>query len=179
MTQDEFKAMLGSNINTKFEEILNKRHFLTYVDGMKLTAVVRNVFKNKLKIVPPEVEAACQSSEAVLAPSAKEWIKHIKAVIGISGGAAGIAMIIGGVGAALGWGAGVIASITAFFVGTSISGPIGWIVGGFTVIAVAAYFALTGNPEKDTERFINVLKEEINKAIDDIWDQYSESLSQE
>lgn len=183
MNADEFKGVLESTIDAKFAEIMNskppKEHFLNYVDSATLTTAVRNIFKNKLKVTPPQVEAACKLSEAVLAPTAKERQGLIKAAVGFGGGAAGIAMIIGGIGVALGWGAGAVASVTAFFMGSTIAGPVGWISAGVAIAAVAGYFALTGSPQKDTERFMRVLKNSINQAVDAIWHQYEEALSQE
>lgn len=183
MNNEEYKGLLESTIDAKFAEIMNGKvaneRFLTYVDAVTLTTSVRNIFKNKLKITPPQVEAACKLSEAVLAPSGKERENLIRAAVGIGGGTAGIAMIIGGIGAALGWGAGVIAAVVAFFAGSSIAGPIGWITAGVAIAAIAGYFALTGSPQKDTERFMRVLKSSTSQAVDAIWPQYEEQLSQE
>jgi hypothetical protein len=183
MNNDEFNGLLESTIDVKFAQIMNGKaaneRFLTYVDAVTLTTSVRNIFKNKLKITPPQVEAACKLSEAVLAPSGKERENLIKAALGIGGGTAGIAMIIGGIGAALGWGAGMISAAVAFFVGIPIAGPIGWISAGVAIAAIAGYFALTGSPQKDTERFLRVLKNSTSEAVDAIWAQYEEPLSQE
>ncbi len=183
MNVDEFKGILESTIDAKFAEIMNtkgsKESYLNYVDSATLTTAVRNIFKAKLRITPPQVEAACKMSEAVLAPSAKERENLIKAAVGFGGGAAGIAMIVGGIGAVLGWGAGVVAAVTAFFMGSTIAGPVGWITTGIAVAAVAGYFALTGTPQKDTERFVKVLKSSLFQAVDAVWHQYEEALSGE
>lgn len=183
MTLDEFKGVLESTIDAKFAEIMNgkpaKECHLNYFDSLTLTTAVRNIFKNKLKVTPPQVEAACKLSEAVLAPSAKEREGLIKAAVGFGGGAAGIGMIIGGIGSALGWGASAVAFVTTIFMGSSMAGPIGWISLGLAIAAVAGYFSLTGSPQKDTERFMRVLKNSINQAVDAIWEQYKEALSQE
>lgn len=181
MNQDEFKGVLESTVDARLAEILSKKpageEHLNYIDSITLTTAVRNIFKNKLKLTPPQIEAACKLSEAVLAPSAKEREDNIKAAVGIAGGTAGIAMIIGGIGAALGWGAGVVAAVTAFFVGSSIAGPVGWIAAGVAIAAIAGYFALTGKPQKDTERFLKVLKSSLEQAVDAIWEQYGDVLS--
>lgn len=180
MTRDEFKASLESTVDAKFAEIMKTKapqdKYLTYVDALTLTAAVRNIFKHKLRVTPPQVEAACKLSETVLAPSTVEQQNLIKAAFSIAGGAAGIAMIIGGVGAALGWGAGIVAIVTAFFVGSHIAGPIGWSVAGAAIVAIAGYFALTGNVQRDTERFMAVLKNTTAQAVDAIWPQYEADL---
>jgi hypothetical protein len=181
MTIDEFKATLESTIEAKFADLMRSKaqadKYLTYIDAVTMTTAVRNIFKNKLRVTPPQVEAACKMSEAVLAPTAQERQNLIKAAVAASGGAAGIAMIIGGIGAALGWGAGVIATVAAFFAGSAIAGPIAWIVGGVAIAAIAGYFALTGNKHTDTERFLNVLKSASAQAVDAIWQQYEVDLS--
>ncbi len=175
-----FNAALGSTVDVKFAEIMNGKtdanKFLTYVDSQILTATVRNVFKNALDVVPPQVEAACKMSEAILAPSALEREQLIKSAVGIGGGAAGIGMIIAGIGGALGWGAGVIASVSAFFVGTSLAGPAGWAIAGITLAGIAAYFATTSNEAKDTERFMNVLKSSTGRAVEAIWPEHETAL---
>lgn len=177
-----FKAALESTIDVKFAEIMRGKtdteKFLTYVDGQVLTASVRNIFKSALSVTPPQIEAACTLSEAIIAPSSEERERLIKMAVGTGGGAAGIGMIIAGVGGALGWGAGVVASVSAFFVGTSLAGPIGWAIAGVTLAGVAAYFATTSNKHTDTERFLNVLKKSNSRAVDAIWVQYEPELSQ-
>lgn len=181
MTVEEFKAAIESTIDVKFAEIIKSKpasdNYLSYIDAVTMTTTVRNIFKNKLHITPPQVEAACKLSEAVLAPTAKEKQNLIKAAVGGAGGIAGIAMIIGGIGAALGWGAGAVAAVTAFFVGSSIAGPVAWMAAGAAVAGVAGYFALTGNKHADTERFMGVLKNTVTQAIEAIWPQYEAELS--
>ncbi len=177
-----FKGALESTIDVKFAEIMRGKtdadRFLTYVDGQILTGSVRNVFKSALGIAPPQVEAACGLSEALLAPSSEERERLLKTAVGVGGGAAGIGMVIAGVGGALGWGAGIVASVSAFFVGTSMAGPIGWVIAGVTIAAIAAYFATTSNKHTDTERFVRVLKNSSNRAVDAIWAQHEHTLVQ-
>ena len=180
LSRARFNSALDSTIDVKFAEIMNSKadanKFLTFVDSQILTASVRNVFKNALDVVPPQIEAACKLSEAILAPSALEREQLIKGAVGIGGGAAGIGMIIAGIGGALGWGAGVIASVSAFFVGTSLAGPAGWAIAGITLAGIAAYFATTSNEAKDTERFLNVLKSSTGRAVEVIWPEYEVAL---
>jgi hypothetical protein len=181
INRDKFKAALESTIDLKFAEVMKSRpdtdKYLTYVDAQILATSVRNIFKSALSFTPPQVDAACRLSEAILAPSAQEKQNLIKAAIGLSGGTAGIGMVIGGVATALGWGASAAASVTAFFVGTSMAGPVGWMIAGVSLAAIAGYFATTSNKQTDTERFINVLKNASAKAVDAIWEQYGDELS--
>jgi len=176
----KFKAALESTIDVKFAEIMRGKtdidRFMTYVDGQILSGSVRNVFKSALGTTPPQIDAACSLSEAILAPSSEERERLIKSAVGVGGGAAGIGMIIAGVGGALGWGAGMIASVSTFFVGTSMAGPIGWGIAGIALAGTAAYFATTSNKHTDTERFLNVLKNSSSRAVDAIWSQHEEAL---
>jgi len=176
----QFNSALASTIDVKFAELMSgktdAKRFLTYVDSQILTATVRNVFNNALDTVPPQVEAACRLSEAILAPSALERERLIKGAVGIGGSAAGIGMIIAGIGGALGWGAGIVASVSAFFVGTSVAGPAGWMIAGITLAGVAAYFAATSNEAKDTERFMGVLKSSVDRAVESICPEYKTAL---
>jgi hypothetical protein len=183
MTKEEFKAKLEATIDAKYAGIMSKKKpehaYLTFIDASTLTATVKNLFKNKIQIAPPQIEAACTLSEALLAPSAKERENLIKAAVGIAGGTAGIAMIIAGIGAALGWGAGVVAAVVVFFVGAPVAGPIGWISAGVAIAAIAGYFALTGSPAKNTERFMKALKRSVQDAVDPVWEEYGEVLGRD
>ena len=87
-------------------------------------------------------------------------------------------MIITGIGLALGWGAGVIAAFKAWLVGGAFLGPVGWITGGIALAAIAAYFALTDDQAKDTERFMNALKGGLKEAIMPVWADFGDHLWQ-
>jgi len=181
LNQEEFTAVLTSNVDARFGEIMaskpeGKKH-MTYIDATTMSATIRNIFTNKIGKVPVQVEAACRLSEAVLAPSLTEKKRLIKSVFGIAGGGTGIAMVIGGIGAALGWGAGVIAAVVAFFVGTPLAGPIGWIAGGAALTAIAGYFALAGDEASHTERYLNCLKNGLEQAMPPVWEEHSARLS--
>lgn len=177
-----FGSRLENTIAAKFGEIMASKppgaKFLNYSDAQTLTAMVRNVFRRRLNVVPNQIEIALTLSEAVLAPSTREKIELLKKASGIAGGAGGIAMIITGIGLALGWGAGAIAAIKAWLVGGAFLGPVGWITGGIALAAIAAYFALTDDQAKDTERFINALKGGLKEAITPVWADFGDRLWQ-
>ena len=179
--KDKFKTRLNNTIQVKFSELMKNRaegeRAIDYIEAKTLTSTVRNIFINRLGIVPPQVEAACQMSEAVVAPDKIALLEHIKAAVGIGGGAAGIGIVIAAVGNALGWGAGVIASVTTFFVGTSISGPIGWTILGLAIVGIATYYAFSGSRMELTQRFLNTLEKSTQSAVDVIWPEYGEKLS--
>ena len=177
----KFQAALRGTIDVKFAEIMRGKvageRFLTYVDAQSLTASVRNVFTNALGTVPPQIDTACYLSEMVLSPSASERQRLLKTAAGVGGGAAGIAMVISGAAAALGWGASVAATVTAFFVGTSLAGPFGWVIAGISLAGVAAYFATTSNDQVDTERFMKVLRNSVANGVIAIWGTHESALS--
>ncbi|GAB6194372.1 hypothetical protein [Desulfocastanea catecholica] len=179
---EQFASALRSTIELKIAERIEGKPkgecYLGYADAQILTASVHNIFMNALSFTPRQVSAACAMSKAILAPTKQEKRNLIKAAIGFSGGTAGIGMVISSVGVALGWGASAIASITAVFVGSSITGPIMWGVGGLSLLAIAGYFARTSNKEVDSERFTKVLKMSTQKAVEAIWGEYGEKLSE-
>jgi hypothetical protein len=181
INQEKFQAVLKSTIDVKFAEIMSTKSesekYLSYIDAANLTAKVRGVFNNILPSIPPQVEAACLLSEAVLAPSTAEKINKIKATVGVSGGVAGIGLVIGAIGMALGWGASLTATVTAAIMGSHIGGPIAIAAAGLTLAAIAGYFATTSNHQTDTERFLLVLKNAATKAVEAIWPQYETELT--
>lgn len=181
IARDKFKAALESTIDIRFSDIMRLKKepevYLTYIDAQILTASVRNVFKNALSTSPPQIEASLMLSEAVLAPSAKEKANLIKAAVGVGGGTAGIGIVIGAIGSALGWGTPAYMGVVTFFKGTAIAGPIGWGAAGLSLVAIAGYFASTSNNQTDTERFLRVLKGSTTRAVDAIWEQFESDLS--
>lgn len=181
INRDKFQSALTSTIDVKFAEIMSSKKeseaYLTYIDAQILTAKVRGIFKNVLSVTPPQVEAACLLSEAVLAPSTKDKENKVKAAIGVAGGTAGIGIVIGAIGSALGWGAGIATAFVATIVGSSVAGPIAWGVAGLSLAAIAGYFASTSNHQTDTERFLLVLKNATAKAVDAIWTQNETEFS--
>ena len=177
-----FVSAVESTIDANFAAIMERKdkgaEFLTYVDGQIIAASVRNIFRNAIGFTPPEIDAACKLAEAVVAPSADERQKLVRAAIGIAGSAAGIGMIIAAIGNALGWGAGVVAAVTTFFVGTSMAGPLGWMIAGITLAGVASYFAVSSNQLTVTDKFMKVLKASTRAATESIWLLHEEALRQ-
>ncbi|MGD1085047.1 MAG: hypothetical protein ABSA47_09900 [Verrucomicrobiota bacterium] len=147
---------------------------LDYADALALTSSVRGIFVETIRVVPEQVEVACLMAEAFLAPTAAERRRLIKRAAKF-GGVAGISFIIAAALAAVGLAHGVIGLILAFLIGPHF--PFGLALAGVTLGAVAAYFALTGNPEVDTERFLKALKGGLGEAIKKIWAEHGEKLS--
>jgi hypothetical protein len=149
---------------------------LSYFDIQAITAKLKGLYRGPLGSVPAQIETACGLAEVLLAPSKTEKEKIIKNVASISGGAAGLAMIIGGIGTALGWGAGIITAVGTFFAGASVAGPVGWIAGGVAVAAIAGYFALKKDDPQLSEKAINALKQGMREAIPSVWAEHQEKI---
>jgi hypothetical protein len=183
-TMEQFINMNMSVIDNTASEIMRGKsgeQTLTKDDMIVITERLKNIYRSVINGVPQEIELACGFAEAILAPSAIERIKRIKTlknILGIAGGSAGIGMIITGVGGILGWGAGVVASITAFFVGTSIAGPVGWIAGGVGVAAIAGYFALKRNDPELSRKAIDLLKIGVKNPMPSIWVEYETKIKE-
>jgi uncharacterized protein with LGFP repeats len=180
LTQEEFKCMLENTLQGKCLEFLkgkpHDKQFLTYTDIQVLAGITRNVFLKRLGKVPADIDIQCHAAEAVLAPDLATRIEHVKAMVGVAGGAVGLYAILTGLAGIFGWGTGVVAAIHAFFVGTAVAGPIGWIVGGITIASVAAYFALTSNATDKSDKAFRALKGVV-QSVDKIWSQYGGVLS--
>lgn len=141
-----------------------------------LPTFVELIFMHHIGTVPKQINVACQLSLTFIAPSLMEKRKLIKTATSLTSGTAGLVAIIGGIGAAVGWGSGTIAAVIAWFTGASILGPVGWIVAGGTLTVIAGYFYFSSSNAKDAERFENALISGLEKAIDEIWPQYGDSL---
>lgn len=173
LSKEKFFSDLYLFIDYEAFKLKRDKSYLTYDEFKVLTGNIRASFSKFSGRVPREIEVSCQLAEAVIAPSKYETIKILKNVFSLSGGIGGMSLIIAGVGAALGWGSGIIATVTAFFVGTSMVPIIGQIAGGVALIGIATYFFLYEEPpEAITEKSINAIKEQIRKVEDSIWNEY-------
>jgi len=181
MNQEQFTDTLLANVDAKAGEIIagkpENQKFLVYVDAQTMSASIQNVFINKIDVVPKQIRATCTFCEAILAPSISEKRKLLKSVLGIAGTTGGIAMIITGIGIALGWGAGVIATVIAFFTGGAFLGPVAWIAGGVALAGIAAYFAFSGDAAKNHERYLNALKNGLKEGMPAVWEEFGERLA--
>jgi len=178
-----FRAVHGQ-IDAKAEELIaaapGERPYLDYDAFKVVTARVRGLFRERLDEVPREVEAACALSEAVLAPTKQETVRLLRTVLKLAGGASGIAMVLSGVGAALGWSAGVLAGVTAAFGAAGLTGPVGWVVGGAGLAGIAAYFMVSRNdPAQSSEKALQALHQSLRKAEPVLREEYRARLGSE
>ncbi len=183
MTKDEFKTKLNATISAKTARILESKSddekYLNYFDGQSLTQTVREIFITRTNQLPRLIEQGLLLCEAILAPTIREKKRLIRAAITLGLGTAGIAMIIIAIAAILHWGAGITAIVVAIFIGSPTGGPIALLTVGFAVMFIAGYFVLSGNPQIDSQRFLDALRAALDKAIDQIWEEYQEALSQD
>lgn len=174
-----FKSQISSAISQKCTELTAEKKAITYNEGKGIVASVNGVFDSCLGFVPKQISAACDLALVFIAPSMKEKMEIIKTIVGTVGGLAGLAAIIAGIGMAVGWGAGAIAAITAWFTGTSMAGPVGWIFAGVSIAAIAGYFYFSDSEAANAERFEKALKGGLESAIDEIWTEYGDVLYNE
>ena len=93
----------------------------------------------------------------------------MKQVISLTSGTTGIAIILAGVGAALGWGAGIVTTVTAFFIGTSMLGPIAAMAGGAMLAVIAGYFIFDNDAPTLSNKAIDALRKGIRGALTEYW----------
>ena len=151
--------------------------FFAYEDAHDVCSRVRIFFTKALGFVPPEIEGSCLIGETLVAPTMIEKMDLLKKAVAVLGPVAGVGMIIAGVGLILGWGAGVIAAITAYFAGTSLTGPLALIFGGIGIAAIATYFALKDDKSTYGAKFRELMRKTLEDSIHMIWDKYASALS--
>ena len=176
--KEKFKLSFNHTIDLAFCKIVNADGgTLTYAGGKTLLNTARNIFFDRLNMIPVEVEKSCLFTEALLAPGLLKKAKLLKAAIGIGGSVTGTMMILGAIATALGWGASVWATIVTFFVGGLVAGPLILAGTGMAIIGIAVYFALTGDEAEKAEKFLKILKANCNTAVDEIWNDHGAALS--
>ena len=177
--KENFKRDLAYTIDCSFCDEMNKSSDgkLSYAGAQSILARVRTLFKERTGVIPAEVEKACLLSEAIVAPSRKAKIKLLKAA-GVTGcSVACITTIISQFGIILGWGKGVTAAVTAFFVGTSFTAQYITIGIAAGVMGLAIYFMGRGSDAQRTEKFLKALKRSCCAAVDAIWDEHGTKLA--
>ncbi len=151
---------------------------MTREDFDSLKENVYMAFERRIGFKPAQVQAACLMAEAVMEPSNAKRKRMIKEAAAIGGGASGMCMVIGGVGMSLGWGQGLIHTVTAFFVGGPVFGPLALLAGGLTLAAVAAHMYFSKEtPAETADRAVNVLRKGVKGATEALWPDYGQYLS--
>lgn len=174
MTLDQITVNMDMIIQNEISEILSTKpqdqQYLNYLDMRQVCSTVKRYCIDSIGEIPKEVEMACCLAEAVLAPDKKQLIKQ---AVSLASGAGGVACILAGVGSALGWGTGVLAAITAFFVGTSVTIPLIAITGGLALSVVAGYFMFHNDAPTLSNKAIKALSKGVEKALAAYWERRS------
>jgi len=173
-----FISRLNGAIRTKCTELTKEKSAITYNEGKGVVQFIDVIFISFLGFVPKQIQATEKLALTFIAPSLKEKKKMIKNVVSTMSGISGLAAIISGIGLALGWGAGTVAAVVAWFTGASMLGPIGWISAGASLTVVAGYFYFSSSDAKDAEKFETVLIGGLEEAIDGIWGEYGEQITE-
>ncbi len=150
--------------------------FFAYEDAHDICSRVRMFFTKAIGFVPPEIEGSCLIGETLVTPGMLEKITLLKKALMVLGPLTGTGMIIGGIGLILGWGSGIIAAITAWFVGVSLTGPLALILGGVGVATIATYFALSDDETTYAGKFRDVMRRSLSDSIHLIWDKHGNAL---
>lgn len=173
----ELQTKMNQIITVKKHQILAQKpvekQYLNYTDFNDLCDAVKQSYCEYMQTteVPKPIEAACHLALAVVSPSARIRIIHIKTAKSLLAGMAGIAAILSGVAIALGWTATVLETVVAFFVGGAVFGPIVLVVGGLGLIGIAAYFAYAAkNPTDLSDKAEATLRETLRKTIAELWE---------
>ena len=181
MNIDDYKNKFKSDLRSAISEGCIKASAadgkISYNDGKTIANKIRAVFAERIGYTPDEVNAACNFSLAFIAPSHIEKITLLKGVVAIAGTTGGLAAIIAGIGVAAGWGAGVVAAVTAWFCGAAIAGPIAWIASGVALVAIASYFYFSSSDATVAEQFEKTLIAGIDRAIDQIWESHCMTIT--
>ncbi len=180
MTLDQLKIGMQRIIEVKVQEIIatkpENQRYLNYLDMRVVCSIVKSTCIRLFNEVPAKIEATCYLAEAVLDPDKKRKMELIKKAWGTLSGLAGIAAIIGAIGLALGWGAGIIATVTAFFAGSSLLGPLGLLIAGGGLSLIAGYFMFHDDASGLSDKAIRVLNNGVTKALEDYWKEHGSEL---
>ncbi len=173
----KFLFAVDNAIDLRMASKLNGE-FFSYEDAHDVCSRVRIFFTKAVGFVPPEIEGSCLIGETLVAPTMIEKMNLLKKSVAVLGPCTGAAMIIGGVGLILGWGTGVIAAITAWFVGTSLTGPLALIFGGIGIATIATYFAFTDDKSMHGAKFRELMRKSLTDSIHLVWGKYGSALSE-
>lgn len=176
MTLDQITVGIEQLINAKASEILSTKpqdqQYLNWRDMQEVCLVVKSACVKQFNEVPQGVEMACYFAETVLAPDKKAKLKLIKQVISLTSGTAGITLILAGVGAASGWGAGIVTTVTAFFLGTSLlGGPLAAMMGGAVLAVIAGYFIFDNDAPTLSNKALDALRKGLRGALTEYWNE--------
>ena len=172
----ELQTTMDKIITVKKFQILEKKpvdaQYLNYGDYSDICTTIKDSWCTIMneKDAPKAIQSVCYMTLAIVEPNLIEKAKLISQAKAAASGIAGIGAIIGAIGMALGWGTGLIGTVTAFFCGAPVAGPLGLLAAGALLAAIAAYFAVESmNEAKMSEKAEKVLRDGLSKALEGLW----------
>lgn len=182
MTLDQITVNMDMIIQNEISGILSTkpqdRQYLNYLDMRQVCSTVKRYCIDSMGEIPQEVEMACCLAEAVLAPDKKDKKQLVKQAVSLASGAGGVTCIVAGIGGVLGWGTGVLAAVTAFFIGTSLTIPVIAITGGLVLSGIAGYFMFHDDAPTLSNKAIKALSKGVEKALTAYWERRSINFSE-
>lgn len=173
----DLQTTMNRIITVKKYQILEKKpidaQYLNYGDFTDICDAVKEGWCKLMgeSEVPKPIEGVCYLSLAIISPDIVQKAKLLSQAQAALAGIAGITAIISAVGLALGWGTGVIGTVTAFFCGTPVAGPIGLLAGGLLLAAIAAYFVIkSGNEKEMADKAEKSLRDGLRNALEGLWE---------
>lgn len=167
---DRLNACIDVYVMDLMKDREKEEAYLNYPDMQALTRHIKNFFCKNFGSLPAEICVACDAAEIPLAPTKVERIKLLKNLKATCAGTLGFGAIIYALGMAFGWGASAIAYFIAFLTGTSLLGPLGWGIGGVTLVMLAGLLKFgVGDKNKQSERALRALKEGLSVAVEQVY----------
>ena len=185
MNEEEFTSKLMTKIDTEFERIMQtkpedpKEKFLNYADAQALSSHVKEVFNNKMGSVPNQINGVLNLCESVLSPTNEEKITKITKALELLDNYGKLVITISTIATALGLGATASGIVTGFAITAPAAGPVGiGITAAVVAAAIAAYLVFSGNDNvKNTEKYMNALKDGLKSVMPEVWKEFCEKLS--
>lgn len=168
MTTGEFRSFISVAIDRLRRDNIDKESgVVTYQGFLNATIQLKTIFRKAIGETPMEVEFACEAASAIIAPTTEQAKIHTKNAASLGAGASGIALVLYGIGTALGWGSGVIATAVAFFTSINLVPILGQIVTGAALVTVASYLYFhEDSPAAKEDKAFKSLSKGIIKYLD-------------
>ena len=171
--QNQMTRFLDEQICDTLKHKPQNRQFLEYHDLERLGTNIEGLWIKHCGEVPTAIKSAILMSQAVLANNFGTKVTIIKHMLSSAGLVTGLGLILSGVGTILGWGAGIITTISTAITGLSLTGPLAIVALGAVASLIAGYLIFSNIPEEVLSRkAIQVLRQGINDALPQVWQTY-------
>ena len=171
--QNQMELFLDAQISETLKNKPQNRQFLEFHDLQRLGTNIEGMWIEHCGETPAEIKSAILMSQAVLANDFGTKVTIIKHMLSSAGLVTGLGLILSGVGTILGWGAGIITTISTAITGLSLTGPLAIVALGAVASLIAGYLIFSNIPEEVLSRkAIQVLRQGINDALPQVWQTY-------